>query len=869
MSKNFGRRFETLAGLAIAAAATPVTAEDFIWQPQCDTIWQTCCGGDVTKVNNWGRSSPAPICPAQPTAADDVTIAGDCTVGTTPPASALTIDQGGGTFTVAGPLTIADAAIFDGPLVWTAGEIARAGGAGTQYAQANAGLSIEGDADRTLSFFGGFRLINAGIGSWTGNGTLTVGMIPGGCCPAIFENAEGATFHVLSDAAIIQTAFGVGSIENYGTLTKSGTSGTSDWAVNLYNDGLVHVQDGELKLTRAGNATGVFQVDAGATLRFAGGGFELLPGCDIVGEGLAIVSGSNTGDGIVVNEPLTLGRLTVADDGRVGGTGNLGVTDLLDVQGGDISLYTTVMDGAEMRVSGVAQFLGKIDVDGTLRIVSGALAGCFNQILTIQEDGVLEVEPGATFGQTGLVTQPIENHGTIQKGPGSGVANVYNAFNTPVNCRPTGRIVCNDGELFIQNNLNLEGRIEVAQGASVKLKGWANYYDGAEVVGDGELHLFEAGNNYIDAAAEFEVDNLRISGVYFAGHGITGEGTLRIRRSLEWTGGGVWSAVTIVDPGAIVRATGDTYHSCDTTWQNSGTFENISGGAEYRQFNNLQGGVVDLQSEAYFGGEFGSRPMDNAGLLKKTAGTGDSIVGSHVTSSGFIESYSGRLGVLSLIQSAGATRLVGGAFIANQGYTLNGGTLEGVGTATATITNNGGAVAPGNDGPGALTIGANASPFIAGNYTQGVNGSLRIEIGGPAAGQFDTLTVAGTAALGGGVNVALIDGYIPPIGAEFVVLTAASRTGTFARMSGAQIAPGKKWEVAYTANSAVLRVVKGGTFPGDLDGDNDCRLDDLSRLLTAYGTCDGQPGFDPASDLDGSGCVDLGDLLMLLDSFGI
>jgi len=56
--------------------------------------------------------------------------------------------------------------------------------------------------------------------------------------------------------------------------------------------------------------------------------------------------------------------------------------------------------------------------------------------------------------------------------------------------------------------------------------------------------------------------------------------------------------------------------------------------------------------------------------------------------------------------------------------------------------------------------------------------------------------------------------------------------------------------------------------PGDTDGDLDVDLDDLTRLLQTYGLCDGDPGYDPATDLDSSGCIDLDDLTLLLQVFG-
>ncbi|MBU0637574.1 MAG: hypothetical protein KKB50_01815 [Planctomycetes bacterium] len=56
--------------------------------------------------------------------------------------------------------------------------------------------------------------------------------------------------------------------------------------------------------------------------------------------------------------------------------------------------------------------------------------------------------------------------------------------------------------------------------------------------------------------------------------------------------------------------------------------------------------------------------------------------------------------------------------------------------------------------------------------------------------------------------------------------------------------------------------------PGDLDDDGDVDLNDLAALLAAYGSCAGEPEYNPDADLDDSGCVGLPDLAILLSNYG-
>jgi hypothetical protein len=131
--------------------------------------------------------------------------------------------------------------------------------------------------------------------------------------------------------------------------------------------------------------------------------------------------------------------------------------------------------------------------------------------------------------------------------------------------------------------------------------------------------------------------------------------------------------------------------------------------------------------------------------------------------------------------------------------------LGGNGTIEGNVTNNG-TVAPGNS-PGAIAI--------EGNYTQAGDAALAMEIAGPAADQFDVLSVTGQASLDGFLNVALLDGYVPPAGSSFTILTAAAVTGAFDNVVNGHVAfAGGQFDVTYAATSVTLSNFSSVPEPG-------------------------------------------------------
>ena len=99
---------------------------------------------------------------------------------------------------------------------------------------------------------------------------------------------------------------------------------------------------------------------------------------------------------------------------------------------------------------------------------------------------------------------------------------------------------------------------------------------------------------------------------------------------------------------------------------------------------------------------------------------------------------------------------------------------------------------------------------ITGAYTQTAAGALDANIAGTSSGQFNLLTVGGTASLGGTLNIGLLNKFVPAVGDTLEILTARKVTGTFATVNGTKINDSEHFTVTYNSDNVTLTVVSGG-----------------------------------------------------------
>lgn len=205
---------------------------------------------------------------------------------------------------------------------------------------------------------------------------------------------------------------------------------------------------------------------------------------------------------------------------------------------------------------------------------------------------------------------------------------------------------------------------------------------------------------------------------------------------------------------------------------------------------------------------------------------------------------------LNLINTTilGSVASTGSAGIAIAGVAI----FEGDVSGTADFAGSGTAVFRGGYFPGASP----GNVHFDGDVAFESSSTLFAEIGGPLAGtDHDRLEIVGVATLGGGLDLTLIDAFVPVQGESFTLLTHAARSGEFEAISG--IAAGAlDLAVGYDATTLTVTAALRGDVNLDsvVDAlDRTVAEQNLGLVTTAYG----------AGDVDGSGVVDSGDLAII------
>jgi hypothetical protein len=523
---------------------------------------------------------------------------------------------GAGTNLLNSTMLTGSGVITNGLFVWRGGTL----GTGSALTVATNGvLMLAGGNGADYNLYG--ILTNAGTVQLVSGNLQLVG---GGCDNGIGQlvNLPGGLVDFQADISI-DNACGSQTFYNAGFVRKSGGTGTSLINSLFNNSGKVDVLTGTLSLNGGGIGNGLFVAEPGAELAYSGASYEVDS---------ALAGGGSywfTGGTVTLN-----GNLSSSNGVLAGGTltGNTVVSGKLNWTSGLFD-HNSVLKVATNGVLGLAgasgvdyNFYGTLTNAGKIVLVSGNLqlvgSGCDNGIgrLVNLPGGLVDFQADVPI-DSACGTTPLVNGGLVRKSGGTG--------SSAINC-----LFINSGTLDARTGtLSLNGGGS-SQGSFIADAGATLTYGGDYEV-DGQLT--GAGTNLLN-------------GTTLTGTGMITNGLFVWRSGALGTG----SAFTVVPNGVLMLAgvNGGDYNLYGTL-TNAGTIALVSGNLQLvgagcnngiSQLVNLPGGLVDFQADVSMDSACGSQPFYNAGLVRKSGGTGTSAISAIFNNTGTVDLRSGTLG---------------------------------------------------------------------------------------------------------------------------------------------------------------------------------------------------------------------------------
>lgn len=553
---------------------------------------------------------------------------------------------------------------------------------------------------------------------------------------------------------------------------------------------------------------------------------------------------AETKQGVVCHHSLTVQGIDLVDESLfVEG-------DLTLTQG--TSILSSVHNG--MNVTGALTVLDTLITgrqigvwSGTERVVN------YGTIIGRQESAVVP-----------WIEQPVENHGLVtcdsgtlqlqsgvigfagsQLGGGDGTVELHGASSSLAGgCRLLGNVLLHHDDPVI----GVKGKVTIPAGATVTAEG-TNSALGGNLAGPGTLRI-PAGSNLIASSIQAEaglqlhvegaLDLVSLTGsatTWDAGTVIDNSGTIDLQGDVHMLAGS--GAGTIVNGGTLTKSAGTGTSTINLGVTNNGVISVRTGTLTLGALSNYNGSTKTLSGGSYvltapgalyLPGEVTTLAGDvalsgAAAQIKEYWGNALRNLAS-ITPAGSLQLLGGqalatpalanqgtvRIGADSSLttsgpytQSSGRTTLVAPTSTlastgASAGVTFSGGYLYGCGTVAPSLTNTGACLRPSAAGTPYGTL------SVAGPYTQGAAGTLEIDLGGTAAGQYDVLAASGLATLAGVLRTASPAGYVPAKGDSFAVLTCGSRSGTFLSAGGGKKSSARPaFQFVYSAGGLTLK----------------------------------------------------------------
>jgi hypothetical protein len=534
--------------------------------------------------------------------------------------------------------------------------------------------------------------------------------------------------------------------------------------------------------------------------------------------------------------------LTIGSNQTVRGTGqfnDIRVTNNGTIQA-DISTRPITFTG-----------LRTVTNNGTLSAINGATMNLFQTPLTSGPSGQINVGPGSSFllfSNANISSGPINVNGTgtfavaTSNSAGLGTASTSVTLNGPMQ-------VGINASLFLNSSLTNNGTITVNPSANGNTSSIFINNNDTTISGNGTVAL-NANSGNVDTARFIRnlADPLLTIGSNQTVRGsgqfndirVTNNGTINANIPglfLQFTGNrAITNNNLITAPSGIVQFNGSAVA------QSSSGIISATGTGQVRLVNNanVAGGTlsttdsgfiaVDTSNGAGFGTASTPGPTNN-GDFRVGINASLSLNNSFTNNGTLLVNPSANFNTSSVFLNANAT-------INGTGTTLLNATAGNIDTARflrgvadplitfgpqQALAGSGnlndirttvlGTLSPGNGNAGAGAIGRINFPGIRA-FTLGPASVSNFQF---RAGGFDQITGSANIALNGTLRLRTIDGYNPPVGTQFQIISANSVSGGFSTLDLSPLTPPNVWVVSVKPNAVVVSI---GCNPSDMAFNN-------------------------------------------------
>lgn len=581
-----------------------------------------------------------------------------------------------------------------------------------------------------------------------------------------------------------------GGFSGGGTSSLSGGGGAGlGGAVFVSQGGSFTVNDGGFSSnTVAGGAAG----GTGAAAGVGVGGAMFLMGSNAtynVSNGNTVVIDNTIGDG---GNAGFAGTFTKGGAGTLTFTANNTYTGQTTISGGVLQIGNGGTTGA---------ILGDVVNNSSL---------VFNRSNTLTYGGTISGSGGVTQAGGGVLTLS----GTNSYMGGTTINSGTLAISADANLGDAaGSVTFNGGILQTLSSITTSRPIALnGTGTILTNSLTTNIFSGA-ITGAGGLTKTGLGTLILTGNNSYSGNTVINVGILQVGNGGT---TGNISGTVMDNGSLIFARADQVNFGGTISGTGSVTQMGGSVLQLTGT-NTYSGGTK------ILGGTLAISSDTNLGAASGPLTFGSGATLLTLAGiTSNRAVtlnegGGVIDTNNFDSTLNGAIsGSGSLTKNGSGTLTLKGAGSYSGGTSINAGTIavgnpKALGTGDVNVSEAGTLEATGSAKTiqigGNYSQGGGSQPLLVGPRVPSFGGTLNLRLGGPAPGQYDSLHIAGSATLGGTLNLLSLNGFSPRPGDFFTLITAAKGiTGTFATVNQPDFA--LKLNIAYLTNAV------DGSIPG-------------------------------------------------------